>query len=96
MTFREAMTELGRLAGAPDVPREIADALLRLIEHPCKFVWLVKAASPAIGTLDEAAILEPSDLLMKLVEAMRAFDWPQVAVLIRSCQSGLLVREGEL
>jgi len=88
MTFLEAMDELGRLVAAPDTPPEVSDALLSLVEHPRKFVWLVKSVSPTAGALDDSPILQPSDLLVKLLGAARALDWPQVLALVRGCHEG--------
>ena len=81
-SFEETMRELGNLLSANDCPGEVVDAASGLLQSPDKLFWFVPKGDLAIRAPNLGAGLQPSDLLLELVQAVRALEWPKVLVLI--------------
>jgi hypothetical protein len=82
MDYETAMAELLGLAKANVLPPEVIGALARIFEHPVKLFCAepdVRAAD-GVWTMSATSRLQASNLLVKLVLAVRAFDWEVVIV----------------
>jgi hypothetical protein len=82
--FSDLMLELRSRIWREEVPAEVVKAAARLAEHPqelCCFVLEAHSASET-RTPKISSGLQPSDLLLELVSALRANEWEKVCVLI--------------
>jgi len=80
MDYETAMSELFGLAQSGKLPEPVFRALLSLLANPAK---LLCAELEVCGTLRTSAPdtrLQASDLLVKLVQAVRTLDWEFVVV----------------
>src|ERR1700730_17228512 len=82
MSCRDAMDELIGKAEAHELPEEVARALARLFKHPEKlFCWEPDVSlTSQVRTTNFSQGLQASNLLVKLVLAVRALDWEIVIV----------------
>src|SRR2546423_1278875 len=82
MTYRAALDELIGKAKAQELTEEVVRALARLFDHPEKlFCWKPDDGLTAqVGAANLSEGLQASDLLVKLVLAVRALDWEVVIV----------------
>jgi len=67
--------------------REVVNAGSRFVECPQKLFWLVLQRNFTGRAPNLAAGLQPSDLLFKLMEAVRAFQWPRGLFIIHAASS---------
>jgi hypothetical protein len=84
-----ALRELGDRLSAVDVPQGVIATFPSLCDLQVKFFTTVleKDAAACPGTADCVMRLEPSDLLLECLAAVRAKEWPQVLVLIHDALS---------
>lgn len=82
MSYQAAMRELFGLANSGELPEPVIGALLSLLQRPEKlFTWHPNANLAAgVGASDFGGGLQASDLLVKLVEAARTFDWEVIII----------------
>lgn len=80
--YADAMEELTRLAKSGELPPEVIWALASIFEHPAKLFCVEPDIQLADGvwTASPACRLQASNLLVKLVLAVRALDWKAVIV----------------
>ena len=81
--FNEKLAELGNYLASEDCPLEVVEAAARLTEHPQELFWFVPPHNLAIRAPNLAPGLQPSDLLLEMVLAARAREWPKVLILIQ-------------
>ena len=82
MNYDDAMSELLGLAKSQKLPPEVIGVLARIFEHPAKLFCVepdVRAAD-SVWTASPTCQLQASELLKKLVFAVRALDWEAVIV----------------
>lgn len=82
LLYKDALAELIGRAEAQELPEEVVRALARVFEHPQKlFFWEPNdGLASGISAPNEPVGLQASDLLVKLVLAVRALDWEVVIV----------------
>jgi hypothetical protein len=90
-TFDATMDELLGHAKAHELPQVVLEGIVAILENPIKLFCWVGEAHPAggSGTPSPPPSLYASDLLVKLVGAVRAFDWEVVAVILEQARSPL-------
>ena len=69
-----AIAECSAFAQSSCVSPEIADELLRLLEAPAEFIRADAEAAGAAGAGEHVVVFEPSDRLLDLLSAMRAWN----------------------
>lgn len=77
-----ALRELGVKLSADHVPHGVKGAVARLSQSQSKLFTTVIVPETALGAGDGFLSVEPSDLLLKLMEAADALDWPKFMVLV--------------
>jgi hypothetical protein len=88
--YRDAMDELFRHLESQELPKIVHTRLGIALEKPIKLFCIVGKASPAIGKMRTPQIepgLYASNLLVKLLVAVRTPDWELVAVLLEQAIS---------
>jgi hypothetical protein len=85
--YREKVAELLGLLEGDHVPPRVKLAVPSLSKCHNKLFVMVSKPSPALRADYLEPGIYPSDLLCKLVEAIRALEWPQVLVLIHEATS---------
>ena len=90
MSYRDAMAELVGRAKSGELPEPVVRALAGLFESPQKlFAWNPDPAlAGLVGTPNIDAGLQASNLLIKLIQAVRALDWEVVIVTCEQHGSG--------
>jgi hypothetical protein len=83
--FNVLMSEFGRRVRGQEVPREVVEAATLLAHRTEELAYFVPEcdAAPRPGTSKLAAGLHPSDLLLEIMEAMRASEFEKALVIIR-------------
>ena len=82
-----ALRELGDRLSSVDVPKGVIEAIPSLSELLLQLFTTVFVAGAAGGTPDGIMRLEPSNLLLEMLAAVRAGEWPRFVVLIHDATS---------
>lgn len=93
--YIEKATELLTLLEADHVPPWIKLLVPRLSECDRKLFVMVMQSDLALGTDSQPPGLYPSNLLCELVEAVRAFEWPKVRILVHNALNSDLNERSE-
>jgi hypothetical protein len=80
--FVEAVNELRGLLSASEVPREVVNRALRLVERMHKCLVVVPQSDITPATMQPSVRPKPSDVFVRVLAAARASDWPLILVLI--------------
>jgi hypothetical protein len=80
-SFVEAANALALLLDQPGCPRNVADSAARLIQHMGKCVFVKPQVGVAAGASEASVLLQPSDLFLRFVSAVRAKNWPLVSII---------------
>jgi hypothetical protein len=85
-TFSDLMLELRSRVRDEEVPAEVVKATARLAECPQELCCFVLEAHPTAGAGAPKVSpgFQPSDLLLKLVAALRAAEWEKFVILVHS------------
>jgi hypothetical protein len=78
----DALRELGDRLSAVDVPERVVEALPRRSDRKKKLFTTVFMRGQTAGASDGGMRLEPSNLLLEMLAAVRTCEWPQFVVLI--------------
>ena len=81
-TYEKMMDELFRHLEPHELPKIVHTRLRLVLENPVKLFCLVGDADAAFGAPRIQPGLYASNRLVELVEAARALDWKQVAILL--------------
>lgn len=86
-----ALRELGDRLSAVDVPERVVETIPRLSDCQTKLFTtvVVQGAATVLGAADGIMRLEPSDLLLEMLAAVRASEWPRFIVLVHGAVSDL-------
>lgn len=82
-TFREAMDELLAGCQAHELPDVVADLVVAVLKQPIKLFCWVGDAEFTAGAPRVAPGFYASDLLVKLLEAVRTLNWEGVIRLLK-------------
>jgi hypothetical protein len=87
LSFLAALKELTFLLSQRGCPREAIDGSFQVFERfdKCLFVKTQLASASVASEPDD--ILQPSDLFLRYLSAVRACDWPQVRVIEHEIRS---------
>ena len=80
-SFVDVLEELRLLLLRPATPVEVRSSALRVIERIEECLWVVPQVEVAGVALEPPVSLQPSDFFLHYVAAVRALDWPKVAIL---------------
>lgn len=80
-SYADAVRELGLLLEREGTPDGVVGCSLRLLQSPEKCLRVMLQVGPALDALKAAELLQPTELFLRFVAAVRANDWKQVASL---------------
>lgn len=81
--YAEVIEELRLALLGTDVPLEVRECALRLVQRVEKCLLVVPVVAGALGASEVRFGFHSSDLLLDLLAAVRAREWPRVMVLER-------------
>jgi hypothetical protein len=85
--FRSASEESAFLLGEYGTPRDCIDGLLKICDCFDKCLIVKNKPTFATGTGNVDTTLQPSDLFMRYLTAIRTRDWPQVRIIEHDIRS---------
>lgn len=85
--FYNALDELLADCEALKAPQVIIQGIVTVLENPVKLLCWVGDVDPAFGTARCSPGLYSSDLLIKLMQAVRALNWEVVSVILEQAIS---------
>jgi hypothetical protein len=91
-----ALRELGDRFSAVDVPQRVIDTFPSLSDLQTKFFTTVLVQGQAAGATNSIMRLEPSNLLLEMLAAVRACEWPRFIVLIHDATSSFATKETDV
>ncbi len=80
-SFVSLANELSVLLRKPGIPFHILDSATRLIQHVDKCLFVKPQIDLADFAPEASVLLQPSDLFVRYVAAIRASNWPLVSVI---------------
>lgn len=91
-----ALRELGDCLSAVDVPQGVIETFPSLSDLQTQLFTTVFVQELASGTADLISHLQPTDLLLKMLAAARAGDWPRFLVLVHNATASSLLELAQL
>jgi hypothetical protein len=85
--FSDALSALFRDCEAYKPPQIILERIVGALEHPIKLFCWVGDTNAAVGATRPVPGFYASDLLVELMEAVRALDWEIVGILLEQAIS---------
>ena len=80
-SFVEVMKELDLLIQKPGIPRHVIDSTSKLLNRLDKCLFVKPQVGSATVTSEAMILLQPSNLFLNFVAAIRAQDWPKIRVI---------------